>query len=86
MATIKEAVQRQPIQAILAGITLVGVGIGILNFFLLTAISPIEKRVEALEQTQVINAPLVSQFTEVRTKVDIMFGDIKDIKNFLNIR
>ena len=40
---------KENLGAIIAICTILGVGIGILNFFILTSIAPIEKRVEALE-------------------------------------
>lgn len=86
MATLKKAIQKQPIQAILAGITIIGVGISLLNFYLLTTISPIERRVMALEKLSEDNLPFVSQFIEIKTNVEIMKDDIKDIKRYLNIR
>lgn len=86
MATLNKAIKKQPIQAILAGITIFGVVVSLLNFYLLVTISPIETRVMALEKLSEDNLPFVSQFIEVKTNVLIIKEDIRDIKNYLNIR
>jgi hypothetical protein len=74
------------LQLVITFATVIGLGIGIINFFILTTVTPLEKRVVALETFQTTSAPVFADFIEVKTKVDIMFLDIKDIKNYLNIR
>jgi hypothetical protein len=73
-------------QALIAIGTIIGMGIGVINFFILTSIAPIERRVEAIEIRNAKTDPLVSDFIEVRTDVRTIKDDIKDIKSFLGVR
>ena len=77
--------------AIIAICTILGVGIGILNFFILTSISPIEKRVVALEKEQTKFMPLdlslekwnnnEADHTSIEKKLDILDGKIDRLLN-----
>ena len=57
-------------------------GIGILNFFILTSIAPIEKRVEALETWKEEIKTDIKEIPVISAKLDTIKEDIKDIKSF----
>lgn len=83
---IKKAIKKNPLSAITVAIAVVGVVFSVFNFYLLSNISPLERRVEAIEKRNEINDPLVGQFIEVKTDVRTIKEDIKDIKSFLGVR
>ena len=82
---------KENLGAIIAICTILGVGIGILNFFILTSISPIEKRVVALENEQIKFMPLdlslekwknnEADHTSIEKKLDILDGKIDRLLN-----
>lgn len=69
-------------QALIAIGTIIGMGIGILNFFILTSIAPIEKRVEALETWKEEIKTDIKEIPVISAKLDTIKEDIKDIKSF----
>ena len=85
METIN-TIKKNPLQAITVVIAIVGVVFSIFNFYLLANISPIEKRVVALEKFDEENKPLIVDFIGMRTDIKTIKEDIRDIKNFLKIR
>ena len=82
---------KENLGAIIAICTILGVGIGVLNFFILTSISPIEKRVVALENEQIKFMPLdlslekwnnnEADHTSIEKKLDILDGKIDRLLN-----
>lgn len=90
--TLTEAIKNNPLQTITVGIAVAGVVVSILNFYLLSNISPIERRVAALEETQAENLPLINDYLLTKQQVEFVKGsigrielDIRDIKNYLNV-
>ena len=93
MSEIIQKVKKNPLQAITVGIAVVGVVFSILNFYLLANISPIEKRVDAIEKRNEKVEPLITRFIQLEERdlhliedVGEIRNDIRDIKNYLNIR
>jgi flagellar basal body-associated protein FliL len=81
------------LQLLIAFGTVVGLAVGVGNFFILTQLAPIERRVAAIEDRNEKTDPLVTRFIQLEIRdealvkdVDEIKADIKDIKNFLNIR
>ncbi len=73
-------------QALIAIGTLIGMGIGVINFFILTSIAPIERRVEAIETLHDKTEPQIAKIAVLEANIDTIKEDIKDIKSFLGVR
>ena len=86
MAGLSQKIKENPLQAITVGIAVIGVVFSIFNFYLLSNISPLARRVDALEKFDEENKPLIVEFIEIRTDIKTIKEDIKDIKGFLNVR
>ena len=93
MAGLIQKVKENPLQAITVAIAIIGVVFSIFNFYLLANISPLEKRVAAIEKRNETIDPLVTRFIQLEERdialinsVEDIKQDIRDIKNFLNIR
>ena len=93
MAEFIQKVKENPLQAITVSIAVIGVVFSIFNFYLLANISPLEKRVVAIEKRNETVDPLVTRFIQLEERdialinnVEDIKQDIRDIKNFLNIR
>jgi len=93
MAEFIQKVKENPLQAITVAIAIIGVVFSIFNFYLLANISPLEKRVAAIEKRNETIDPLVTRFIQLEERdialinsVEDIKQDIRDIKNFLNIR
>ena len=93
MAHITEVIKKNPLQTITVAIAIVGVVFSIFNFYLLANISPLERRVVALEKFDESNAPLITRFIQLEVRDQALVDDvadikldIRDIKNYLNIK
>lgn len=79
MSKFKESL-KENLQLILAVAAVGGVAVGLLNFYLLTTISPIEKRVAAIEIRNDKLEPLVTDYIQDKVVIDSLGGDISAIK------
>lgn len=66
--------------------TVIGMAIGIINFFILASIAPIERRVEALENYKGEIRLDIKEIPVISSKLDTLREDIKDIKSVLGVR
>lgn len=82
---IKNAIKKNGQLLITIG-TLIGMGIGVINFFILTSLAPIEKRVVALEDWKEEVKPDIKLIPVINEKIDTLKEDIKDIKSVLGVR
>jgi len=89
---LSKAIKTNPLQAITVGIAIAGVVVSLFNFYLLSNISPVERRVAALEKTQDANLPYVGDYLVTKQKIESMSDnindikqDLRDIKNYLNV-
>lgn len=76
---LKESL-KENLQLILAFAAVGGVVVGLLNFYLLTTISPIEKRVAAIEVRNDKLEPLITDYIQDKVVIDALAGDIKSIR------
>ena len=93
MANLREEIQTKPLQAITVALAVIGVVFSVFNFYLLSNIAPIERRVAAIEERNAKADPLISEFIEQRGTIKAIEKDIseikedlRDVKNYLNIR
>ena len=82
---IKKAITKNA-QALIAVGTVIGMAIGVVNFFILTSIAPIERRVEAIEDWKVETRSEIKEIPVISNKLDTLKEDIKDIKSLLGVR
>ena len=93
MSEIAKTIKKNPLQAITTALAIIGVAISLANFYLLSLISPIERRVAAIEKRNEVVDPLVTRFIQLEIRdeelvkdVGEIKSDIRDVKNYLNIR
>ena len=60
--------------------------IGVVNFFILASVAPLEKRVEAIEDWKVETRSEIKEIPVISNKLDTLKEDIKDIKSALGLR
>lgn len=82
---IKKAITKNA-QALIAIGTLIGMGIGVVNFFILASVAPLERRVEAIEEWKVETRSEIKEIPVISSKLDTLKEDIKDIKSLLGVR
>ncbi|MBI5954466.1 MAG: hypothetical protein HY865_22645 [Chloroflexi bacterium] len=82
---IKKSITKNA-QALIAIGTLIGMVASVFNFYILTRISPIEKRVEALEGWRTEIKPDLKLIPVIDEKIDTLKEDVKDIKSVLKVR
>ena len=82
---IKKAITKNA-QLIIAIGTVIGMVASIFNFYILTRISPIEKRVVALEEWRTEIRPEIKLIPVIDEKIDTLKEDVKDIKSVLKVR
>lgn len=80
MAEIVKTIRRNPLQTITTFIAVAGVVVGILNFYILANISPLERRVEAIEKRNVAVDPLVTRFIQLEQRDEALVEDIAELK------
>lgn len=80
---------RKNLQLIIAVSAVAGVVVGVINFFTAFAVAPLAQevraqqiRIESLEKTREDDGPVL---VTVKTKVEVIYDDIKAIKNYLKI-
>lgn len=73
-------------QLIIAVATVAGMVASIFNFYILTRISPIEKRVVAIEEWKVEVKPDLKLIPVIDEKIDTLKEDVKDIKSTLRVK
>jgi len=84
MAEIIKTIKKNPLQLVTTGIAIAGVAISIANFYLLSLISPIERRVDALEDRNERVDPLVNEFIEMKGTFKEIQKDISEMKDNIN--
>lgn len=82
---IKKAITKNA-QALIAIGTLIGMAIGVVNFFILASVAPLERRVEAIEDWKVETRSEIKEIPVISNKLDTLKEDIKDIKSLLGVR
>jgi len=80
MAGLIQKVKENPLQAVTVAIAVVGVVFSVFNFYLLANISPLTRRVEALEKVQEENLPYVLEFIAIKQDVLSIKEDVAEIK------
>lgn len=78
---ISQAIKRNPLQAITTFIAVAGVVVAVFNFYLLSNITPLEKRVDALEERNERVDPLVTEFIEMKGTFKAIQVDISELKD-----
>jgi hypothetical protein len=73
-------------QLIIAVGTVAGMVVSIFNFYILTRISPIEKRVVAIEEWRTEIRPDLKLIPVIDEKIDTLKEDVKDIKSTLRVK
>jgi len=73
-------------QSLIAIGTLIGMAIGVVNFFILASVAPLERRVEAIEEWKVETRSEIKEIPVISSKLDTLKEDIKDIKSALGLR
>lgn len=81
MSNVTEILKRNPLQTITVGIAITGVVFSIFNFYLLANISPLTKRVDAIEVRNEKVDPLIPEFITVKEKVDSIEKGITELKS-----
>ena len=82
---IKKAITKNA-QSLIAIGTLIGMAIGVVNFFILASVAPLERRVEAIEEWKVETRSEIKEIPVISNKLDTLKEDIKDIKSALGLR
>ena len=80
MANIIEKARENPLQAVTVGIVVIGVVFSIFNFYLLANISPLERRVDAIETRNKRVDPLVDEFIGIKETVRQIQIDVSEVK------
>lgn len=83
---IKNAINKNPLSAITVAIAVIGVVFSVFNFYLLSNISPLERRVGALETWKEEIRPEIKLIPVIDEKIDTLKDDVKDIKSVLKVR
>lgn len=73
-------------QAFIAIGTLIGMVISVANFFLLNALYPVQRDVQALEEWKAEVQSDIKLIPVISSKIDTLKEDIKDIKSVLGVR
>lgn len=73
-------------QSLIAIGTVIGMAIGVVNFFLLNALYPIQRDVQALEEWKVDVQADIKLIPVISSKLDTLKEDTKDIKSLLGVR
>jgi hypothetical protein len=81
MSNVTEKIKENPLQTITVIIAVAGVFFSIANFYLLSNIAPIERRVAAIEDRNAHADPLVDEFIEQRGKISAMQEDIGELRS-----
>lgn len=71
------------LQIFIAFGTVIGLVVGVINFFILTAITPLEKRVGAIEERNEGADLLIVRFVQLEERDKQLVEDVKEIKEGL---
>jgi hypothetical protein len=81
------------LQLVIAFGAVIGLAVGVINFFILTNVSPLEKRVDAIEKRNDKVDPLFDRFLQLEERDAALIKDVEEIKfdirairDYLNIR
>ena len=69
-------------QALVAVGTLIGMAIGVVNFFVLASLYPIQRDVQALEEWKTEVQRDIKEIPVISAKLDTLKDDVKDIKSY----
>lgn len=76
--------KKNPLQTLTVGIAVVGVIFSIFNFYLLANISPLERRVDAIEERNEKMDLLANEFIEMKGTFRAMQNDLTKINEKLD--
>lgn len=69
-------------QALVAIGTFIGMAIGVVNFFVLASLYPIQRDVQALEEWKTEVQRDIKEIPVISAKLDTLKDDVKDIKSY----
>lgn len=81
MSAISENIKKNPLQTITVGIAVLGVAFSVFNFYLLANITPVARRVEALEIYNDNTREHIEDLIEMKATVEAIRNDVSDIKS-----
>jgi len=80
MAELKNIIRKNPLQTITTALAVIGVAVSVANFYLLSLISPIERRVDAIEKRNEVVDPLVTRFIQLEERDNALIKDVEQIR------